>query len=213
MVGWGLANGDRWPMQLPLEKQVCPSKKWQQQWPPTTGEIWKRIREGLLKRKGTGVSSVLQAGLGGGLQLLNALKIAPLHFSYTRTHGRWQWPVLVSLWPFYRRAKGRMSTEVSFLFLFDSHLAWKCDVSFFICLFIWIYWGWHWLIHNSKWEGMCVLAKQKNICTWGEGRISPLHPAGPQCSTLGIGRKEILILWGERVAMESRPGFLQVSWS
>lgn len=26
MVGWGLANGDRWPMQLPLDKQVCPSK-------------------------------------------------------------------------------------------------------------------------------------------------------------------------------------------
>ena len=24
--GWGMANGDRWPVQLSLEKQVCPLK-------------------------------------------------------------------------------------------------------------------------------------------------------------------------------------------
>lgn len=132
------------PCNYHLKNRFVLERKWQQQWPPTTGEIWKRIREGLLKRKGTGVSSVLQAGLGRGLQLLNDLKIAPLHFSYTCTYGHWQWPVLVNLWPFYRRAKGRMNTEVSFLFLFlfvwltFSLKTWY----FFLSLFAyWIYWG------------------------------------------------------------------------
>lgn len=60
----------------------------------TTGEIWKRIRKGLLKRKRTGVSGCSSLGWGWGLHLLNGtLKTAPSHYSYICTYGFWQLPV------------------------------------------------------------------------------------------------------------------------
>lgn len=50
-MGWGMVNGDRWPMQLSLEKQVCPSKmttvdsQWQVKFEKGLGTDYLRKKE------------------------------------------------------------------------------------------------------------------------------------------------------------------------
>lgn len=93
--GGETANGDRWPMQLSLEKQVCPSKMTTAVDSQRQVKFEKGLGKDYLREKEQaypGCSSLR------GLQLLNdTLKIAPSHFNSICTRRLWQRSVLVNL--------------------------------------------------------------------------------------------------------------------
>lgn len=90
-----MANGDRWPMQLSLEKQVCPSKmttavdsQWQVKFEKGLGKDYLREKEQVY----LGCSRLFFFFEGWALQFLNdAFKIAPSPFSSMCTHRLWQY--------------------------------------------------------------------------------------------------------------------------
>lgn len=144
-----------------------------------TGEIWKRIRTGLFKRKRTGVSRVLHF-FGGRT---SAFEWHPQNSSFTFQFHLYPCILSQCWWVWGHLKKGlKVEWEVPL-----HSLKGKINGMAY-CIIIIIF-----------------LAKHNYICTWREGRkfttLKALHPASIltlHFRTLEIGRKtKILILWGE----------------